>query len=161
MAHHEEADGIHVELAGHGDVLLGDIGLGAVGGDTDGVDAEFARHLEVIDGANARQQQGRDLGLLHLGNDGAEVFFVGMGREAVVDRGTTEAVAVGDFDQRDAGFVEAGGDADHLVEGHQVTLGMHAIPQGHVVDGNGLAFGGHDYFLRISWNRNRPVWGNR
>ncbi len=35
VRHHQEADGVHAELAGHADVLLGDVGLGAVGGDAD------------------------------------------------------------------------------------------------------------------------------
>jgi hypothetical protein len=92
--------------------------------------------LQVVDGADARQQQRRDLGLLHQRDDGAQVFLVGVGREAVVHRAAAQAVAVGDFDQRHAGFVEPGGDADHLIEGHEVTLGVHAVPQGHVVDGD-------------------------
>ena len=31
MAHHQEADGVHAQLAGEGDMLRGNIRLGAVG----------------------------------------------------------------------------------------------------------------------------------
>jgi hypothetical protein len=122
-----------------GDVLFGHIRLGAVGGDADGVHAQVVRHLQVVDGADAGQQQGRDLGLLHQRDDGAEVFLVGVGREAVVDRAAAQAVAVGDFDQRHAGCVEPAGDGLHLVERHEVALGVHAVAQGHVVHGDLLA----------------------
>jgi hypothetical protein len=40
VRHHQEADGVHVQLARHGDVLLGNVGLGAMRGDADGADAE-------------------------------------------------------------------------------------------------------------------------
>ena len=140
MGHHQEADGIHLQLAGHRDVLFGDIRFGTVGGNTNGIDAQFACHLQVIDGTDTRQQQSRDLGLLHLRDDGAKVLFIGMGRETVVDRGAAQTVTVGDFDQWNTGVIEASGNADHLVEAHQVTLGMHPVTQGHVVDGDFLAF---------------------
>ncbi|MPN52124.1 hypothetical protein SDC9_199778 [bioreactor metagenome] len=156
MGHHQEADGVHLQLARQRDVLLGDVGLGAVGGDTDGVHPEIARHLQVIDGADARQQQRRDLGLLHLGNHRAEIFLVGVRREAVIDRRAAEAVAVGDFDQRNAGGVETGGDADHLVEAHQVTLGMHAVAQRHVVQGDVL-FGHGGVLLQAACRERRPA----
>jgi hypothetical protein len=52
------------------DVLLGDIGLGAVGGHADRVHAQSVRHLQVVDRADAGQQQRRDLGLLHQRDHG-------------------------------------------------------------------------------------------
>ena len=65
VGHHQEAHGVHFQLAGQIDVLLGDIRLGAVGGYADGVDANLAGHLQMVDGADAGQQQGGDLGVLH------------------------------------------------------------------------------------------------
>ncbi|MNY61147.1 hypothetical protein D3C86_1977970 [compost metagenome] len=62
-----------------------------------------------------------------------------MRREAVVDRATAEAVAVGDLDQRHAGGVEAGGDRDHLLQADLVALGVHAVAQAHVVQDDALA----------------------
>ena len=51
-------DDVHAELAGGGDVLSGDVGLGAVGRDADRPDAEVVGVLEVVDRADAGQQQG-------------------------------------------------------------------------------------------------------
>ncbi|MNE55858.1 hypothetical protein D3C80_1507230 [compost metagenome] len=139
MAHHQEADGVDAHLGGHADVLLGDVGLGAVGGDADGRHAAVHRHLQVVDRADARQQQGGHLGLLELRDHRAEVFLVAVRREAVVDRTTAQAVAVGDLDQRHAGGVEALGHGDHLLEADLVALGVHAVAQAHVVQGDLLA----------------------
>ncbi len=36
VSHHQKADGIHAQIASHSDVLLGYIGLGAVGRNTNG-----------------------------------------------------------------------------------------------------------------------------
>ncbi|MCY1182737.1 hypothetical protein D9M73_233110 [compost metagenome] len=96
-------------------------------------------HLQVVDGADARQQQGRNLGLLELGNHRIEIFLVRVGRKAVVQRGATQAIAVGDLDQRHAGGVEALGHGDHLLEADLVALGVHAVAQAHVVQGDLLA----------------------
>ena len=57
VAHHQEAGDVHAEVAGGGDVLGGDVGLGAVGGDPHRADAEVVGALEVVDGADAGQQQ--------------------------------------------------------------------------------------------------------
>src|SRR5690606_26055632 len=51
-----------------------------------------------------------------------------------------QAVPVGDFDQGYASVVQAAGDGFHLVQRHQVALGVHAVTQGHVVDGDFCAF---------------------
>ena len=42
---------------------------------------------------------------------------------------------VGQLEQRGIEH-QPGGDGDHLVEAHLVTLGMHAVTQGHVMDGD-------------------------
>ena len=57
VAHHQEAGDVHAQLAGGGDVLRGDVGLGAVGGDPHRAHAERVRALEVVDRADAGQQQ--------------------------------------------------------------------------------------------------------
>ena len=117
----------------------------------------LVRHLQVIDGADARQQQGRHLGLLHQRDHGAQVFLVGVRRKAVVDRGAAQAVAVGHFDQRHAGRVQAAGDGYHLLQRHLVALGVHAVAQGHVVDGDFLACEIHGVSLRFKRRRAASV----
>ena len=57
VGQHQESGDVHAELAGGGDVLGGDVGLGAVGGDADRADAEVAGVLQLVDGADAGQQQ--------------------------------------------------------------------------------------------------------
>ncbi|MPM99595.1 hypothetical protein SDC9_146787 [bioreactor metagenome] len=139
VRHHQEADRVHAQLAGVADVLLRDVRFGAVGGHTQRGDAQFVRPLQVVHRADARQQQGRHPGLLHQRDHRGQVFLVGMRRKAVVHRAAAQSVAVGDLDQRDARFVQAHGDGLHLFERHQVTLGVHAVTQGHVVNGDALA----------------------
>ena len=136
VRHHQETHGVQAQRARLADVLLRDVGLGAMGGHADGAHAQVFGHEQVVHGADARNQEGRNLGLLHQWNHGAQVFLVGVGGESVVDRAAAQAVAMGDFDQRHASGVQAAGDALHLVERHQVALGVHAVAQRHVVDGD-------------------------
>src|SRR6218665_1014426 len=56
-------------------------------------------------------------------------------------------VTVSDFDQRNAGGVQPAGDGLHLLERHQVALGVHAVAQRHVVHGDLLAFECHGVLL--------------
>ena len=139
MAHHQESYGVHVELACEGNVLLRHIRFGAVRRYADRMDAEFVRHFQVIDGADARQQQRRDLRALEQRNHGAEIFLVAVRGKAVIDRRAAEPVAVRNLDERHARFVEAARDRAHLVEGHLVTLRVHTVTQRHVVNGDSLA----------------------
>lgn len=56
MGHHQEADGVHAQIARGGDVLLGDIGFGAMSGDAHRTHTQLVRALQVFDAADARQQ---------------------------------------------------------------------------------------------------------
>ena len=139
VGHHQEADGVQAQFTRLGDVLLRDIGFGAVGGDADGGDAQILGHQQMLDSADTGDQQRRHFGALHQRDHGFQVFLVGVGRKAVVDRATAEAVAVRDFNQRHPGGVQAAGDAFHLLQRHQMALGVHAVAQSHVVDGDFFA----------------------
>jgi hypothetical protein len=57
VAHHQKADGVHVELACQVDVLFRHIRLGAVRCHTHRVHAKIAGHAQMIDRADARNQQ--------------------------------------------------------------------------------------------------------
>ena len=140
VRHHQEAHGVQVQLARQRDVLFADVGLGAVGGHADGVHAQVLGHAQMVHGADAGKQQGRDLGALHQRDHGAQVLLVAVCREAVVDRTAAQAVAVRDLDQRDARLVEPGGYGPHLSQRHLVALGVHAVAQRHVVHGDLAAF---------------------
>ena len=103
-------DGFHAELAGVLEVLDGDVGFGAVGGDAGHGCAGLVRLVQVVDGAQAREHQHRDLGVFRFVHGGPDqVQFRGEG-EPVVEGGPAQAVAVGDFDDLDLGVVQG---ADH------------------------------------------------
>ena len=139
VGHHQEADGIHAQPSGVGNMLLADIGFGAMGGHANGVDPQLMCHGQVIDGADTWQQQRRDLGVFHQRNHCRQIFFIGVGREPVVHRAAAQAVAMGHFDQRHAGRIEAAGNVLHLLQTDLMTLGVHAVAQAHVVNGNAFA----------------------
>ena len=110
VRHHQEADGVHAELARRLDVLPGDVGLGAVGGDAHAARARVIGVLEVVHGADAGQEQHGDDGVLALLGDRRDPFAVVVRAEAVVEGRAGEAVAVADLDGVDTGAVERAGD---------------------------------------------------
>ncbi|MNN46390.1 hypothetical protein D3C81_1607700 [compost metagenome] len=122
-------------------MLLRHVGFGAMGGDADGLHADAVRHAQVFDGADAGQQQRGHARVLQFAQHRAQVFLVAVRGKAVVDRGAAQAIAVGHFDQRHAGGVQAAGDALHLLQRDLVALRVHAVAQGHVVQGDALAHG--------------------
>jgi hypothetical protein len=100
VAHHQEAGDVHAVLPRPGDVLRGDVRFRAVRGDADAGDAEIPGVLEVLDGADARQQQGGQRGVGDGLGRGGDPLRVGVRAEAVVGAGTAETVAVRQLDRR-------------------------------------------------------------
>ena len=111
VRHHQEADGLQTTVTGHGEVLLGDVGLGAVGGDADHRHAEVVGGDDVVLDPEPRQHQRRDLGVACLVDGGLHQHLLVDEREAVVVGRTAEAVAVGDLDHRHPCVVEGAHDA--------------------------------------------------
>ena len=74
---------VSAQLGGGGDVLRGDVSFGAMRGDAYDGDCGAVRVLEVVHAADAGQQQGRDLRLLHHPGNRLDPFQVGMRAEAV------------------------------------------------------------------------------
>ena len=129
VAHHEEADGLQAQLSGVPEVLDGDVGLGAVGGDAADRSAVVASRENVVLYPQAGQGEERDLGLLGgLRRDLDELLVVGLG-EAVVERRAAETVTVRDLDDRHAGAVEGGHDVADVLDRELVPLVMRAVPQ--------------------------------
>jgi len=78
VAQHEEVGHVHSELAGLADVLDRDVRLGAVSRDADRRDAEVVSSLEILDRADARQQQRREPSVLDDVGGGLEPLDVGV-----------------------------------------------------------------------------------
>ena len=136
VGHHQEAHGLQADLAGQAEVLDGDVGLGAVGGDADDRRAEVGHGPDVVGGPDARAASGRrsspacavfDRGAISRSRSSVQA-------EAVVERAAAEAVAVADLDHRHPGAVEGVHDGRHLVHGELVGVGVGAVPQGRVGD---------------------------
>ena len=98
MRHHE-INRVDAERSAQAQVLTGDVGFGAVGCDAQARDAAVDRHLQVIDRADAGQRQRRHLGSFEART--AQILFVAVGGEAIIDRCAAEAVSVRHLDQRD------------------------------------------------------------
>ncbi len=140
VGHHQEAHGIHLHLGAEADVLLRHVRFGAMRGHANRVHTAIMGHPQVIDRADPWKQQRRNLRILHLGHDRAEVLFVGRGGKTVVHRRPAKTVAVRDLDQRHARLVERRCNLNHLLRGELVTLRMHPVAQAHVVKRDFLPF---------------------
>ena len=107
VAHHQEADGLHAQMAGVLDVLARDVGLGAMRGHAHHAHAGVIGVLQVVHGADAGQQQRGDPGVFDLAGHGLDPFQIGVRAEAVVEAGALQAVAVRDLDGIDLGSSSA------------------------------------------------------
>jgi len=84
LAHHQEPGDVHAELAGGGDVLGGDVGLGAVGGHPDRPDADLVGAFEVVGGADAGKDQRCQPGVREVGGGDFKPLPVGVAARSVV-----------------------------------------------------------------------------
>jgi hypothetical protein len=134
VAHHQEPGDVHPQFARGRDVLGGDVGLGAVGGDPHRADPEGERALEVGDGADAGQQQRGQPGAGDGPGDGLDPLLAGVAARPVGQAGAGQPVAVGDLDRVHAGRVEGSGDPRGLLRPDPVAGGVHAVPQGDVLN---------------------------
>ena len=65
VRHHQEADDVHAELARVLDVLPGDVGFGRMRRDAHRLRAGAVRGVEILDRADAGEQQDGDVRALH------------------------------------------------------------------------------------------------
>ena len=134
MAHHQKANRLHAQFARIFDMLARDVGLGAVGGDAHDARAGIVGGAQVVDGADAGQQQGGNLCALYFLGNGANPLDVGMRAKAVIEAAALQAVAMRHFDRIDAGGVEGARDCPHLPQAVLVAHCVAAIAQRHVGD---------------------------
>src|SRR6185437_5444622 len=134
VGHHQEADRLQPDLPGQAEVLDGDVGLGAVGGDADHRGPQVGDGPDVVADPEAGEHQAGDLGPLGPGHRFGDQLPLADGRLAVVERRPAEAVAVTDLDDGDPGGVEGGDDGADLVPGELVPDVVRPVPTGGVGD---------------------------
>jgi len=142
VAHHQEPGHVHAEFAGAGDVLRGDVRLGAVRGDPHRPHTEVVGPVELADGPDAGdEQRGEHRVFQHLGRRG-DPLPVGVAAGPVGQAGTGQSVAVRHLDRVHAGGVERPGDISRPLGPDPMPDGMHAVSQRDVLDiDSGLAHG--------------------
>src|SRR3546814_4576211 len=92
MAHHQESRDVHAKAPCRLDMLLRHIGLGAMRRDAHRAHAKIIGALEIMDGADAGEQQGGEHAMLkHLG-DRADPVPVGVRPELIVEARSLQAV---------------------------------------------------------------------
>jgi len=129
VTEHQEPDRLHAEIAGGPEMLHGHVGLGAVRRYPGDRRAHFAGVPQVLDGAEAGQQQHGDPGLPRFADGGGdEVELIDAG-EPVIEAGPAETVAMADLDDRHVAAVQGMHDGAYLLLGELVRHGMGAIAQ--------------------------------
>ena len=98
------------------------------------VTAQVEGAVQILDRADAGQQQGGEPRFLDDLADRLDPVPVGMGAEAVIEGGAVQPVAMGDLDGVDPGLVQRLGDAGDMLDAILVADGVHAVAQGDVLD---------------------------
>ena len=153
----KKPDRLEPHLARQPEMLLGHVGLGAVGGNPDDGHPEIPRGLDVVLGSQSGQHQGGDLGPCCRFDRGPhELAFVDL-REAVVEGAAAEPVPVGDLNHRDTRRVQGAHHRTHIRLRELVTLGVRSIPQRGVGDAHVEFVGeGHAQLPTLD-SRCRPI----
>jgi hypothetical protein len=134
VAQHEEADRLHAQPPRLAEVLDGDVGLGAVGGDPGDRGACLVRPVQVVDGPEPGQHEDGDLGLRRLVDGRPDELESRRPGEAVVEARAAEAVAVAHLDDLHAGGVERVDYPAHLLLGELVGHRVRTVAQRRVGD---------------------------
>ena len=138
-------------------MLFGNIRLGALGRHADHSDAAFDGGFELALGADAGDEQGRDLGTGGGGAGFLDEVHLRRAGNAILHGRTGQAIAVRNLDHRHSGRVERLDDIVDLFAGELVGHGMGAIAQGGIDD----SWSFHDWAafpLSRCRANNSPVW---
>lgn len=134
VTHHQESGHVHPQLARETDMLLRNIGFGAMRGDSDRHHAQIESPVQVLHRPDSGQQQGRQAGLADRLACGGNPVPVRMGSETIIERRPAQAVAMRHLDGIHPGFVQGGRDLAHMVHRVSVADRMHAVAQRHILD---------------------------
>ena len=127
VRHHEKSGHIHSHRARSLYVLLGDIGLGAMCGDTYGARPSLVGFVKVFDCPDSRNQENRNLCALDCCRYGRDPFQIRVGADSIVETGAGQTVAVSDLDRVDTRCVQSPRYGANLLERISVPYGVHAI----------------------------------
>lgn len=133
MAHHQEAGDVHADFAGEGDVLGGDVGLGAVRGYPNRTHTEVVGVAQIVDGADAGEQQRGQPGILQCTRGGFEPLPIGVAARPVGEAAAVQTVAVRDLHRVDARRIQRGGNGGNVFRGDAVAQRVHTVAQRHIL----------------------------
>ena len=115
-------------------MLLRDVGFGAMGGDADRAHAKVIGMLQVMDGADAGQQQSGEFGVLDDAGHRFDPVPIGMRTETVIETGAFQAVAMRYLDRVDLRVIQRLGDLADMIQAVLMADGVHAVTQGDVLN---------------------------
>ena len=134
VAHHQESRYVHAQIARDADVLLADVGLGAVGRDPDRAHSHRIGPLEFFGGADTGHQKRCQHRVLDYVGGSLDPVPVGMGAKSVIEGRTVQAIAVRDLDRIHPCLVKRLSDRADAVGAIHMQDGVHPVAQGHVLD---------------------------
>ena len=134
VGQHQEPDRLHAQVTRRGEVLDRHVRLGAVGGDPGHRRARLARLAQVLDGADAGEQQHRDPRGPRLVDGRPDQRDLVDQREAVVERRAAQPVTVRYLDDLHPGAVQGADHRPDLLLGELVPHRVRTVPQRGVGD---------------------------
>ena len=132
MAHHQKAHGFHAQVPGILNMLARDIGLSAVSCHTHYTHTGIVGSFQIMNSANARQQQRCELGMLDHAGNRLNPFQIRMSTKAIVEAGALQTVPMRNFDGVHSGFIKCSGNLLDLINAVLMADGMTAISQSDV-----------------------------
>jgi hypothetical protein len=142
VAHQEDGVRLQPEVAGHPQVALRDVGLGAVRGDPDDIRPEIGRTTQVGTGAPARRHEDPHPAGAQPLPDRGQHLGVAEQRPADLQRRGAQPVPVANLDHRYPSGVGRGRVGDELLAAQLVAHGVVAVAQRRIVDQHRARAGG-------------------
>ena len=128
VRHHQKSGDVEAELPRLLHMLAGDVGFGAMRGDPYRAGAGVDRAIQILDRADAGDQQHRHLGSPDGAGHRGDPLDVGVRAGTVIEARPCQAVAMTDLDRVHAGGVEGFRNCHHLLDRITVADGVHAVP---------------------------------
>src|SRR5471030_372697 len=148
MAHHQKTRDVHAQFAGEADMLLGDIRFSAMGGDAYRGATKVKSAVQILHGTYTGQEKRSQPRCLHLLVGRFYPIPCGIGCESVIKGGSTNSVAMGNFNCVDSRIIESLGDASYVIDAILMTDGMHTVAEGDVLNIKSLR-GGIEHLRRL------------